>query len=213
MPIKPLCDIKYFKKNLPFFKKKDKFQGGVASQEAAVFLLCFGWRTKMEEKAMKKHKTSHTGLVLGFTMLLAGVQGVMAQSNTCKGIVYLKAPDDWTSAVIGGKNVNTVKTMTLNDEGYFQYNLANLGITDNQSPGFAIGNKASGVGLQIINGSKFAFNATNTSDTNWPTNNATLDCPGEGNVVYVAEDPLTAVLRGTARAMLDRKAFKDVFIA
>ena len=207
MPIKPLCDIKYFKKNLPFFKKKDKFQGGVASQEAAVFLLCFGWRTKMEEKAMKKHKTSHTGLVLGFTMLLAGVQGVMAQSNTCKGIVYLKAPDDWTSAVIGGKNVNTVKTMTLNDEGYFQYNLANLGITDNQSPGFAIGNKASGVGLQIINGSKFAFNATNTSDTNWPTNNATLDCPGEGNVVYVAEDPRRSGFTYTGSYAPDAKYF------
>ena len=31
--------------------------------------------------------------------------------------------------------------------------------------------------------------------------------------VFLAEDPLTAVLRGTARAMLNRQAFQDVFIA
>jgi rod shape-determining protein MreB len=31
--------------------------------------------------------------------------------------------------------------------------------------------------------------------------------------VFVAEDPLTAVLRGTARAMLDRQTYRDVFIA
>lgn len=31
--------------------------------------------------------------------------------------------------------------------------------------------------------------------------------------VFLAEDPLTAVLRGTAKAMLNRQAFQDVFIA
>ena len=31
--------------------------------------------------------------------------------------------------------------------------------------------------------------------------------------VFVAEDPLTAILRGTAKAMLDRKTYRDVFIA
>ena len=138
-----------------------------------------------------KRISSIAGIVLGFFMLLAGVQGAWAQDNpnTCKGTVYLKAPENWTAAYIGGKNVNNVKAMTLNEDGYYQYNLANLGITDNQNPGFSIGNKPSGAGLQIISAARFAFDAQNTNDTNWPTNNATLQCPGEGRVVYVTDNP------------------------
>ncbi|MBR4783804.1 MAG: fibro-slime domain-containing protein [Fibrobacter sp.] len=165
----------------------------------------------MENHIMKKYKTSLTGFVLGIMVLLVGIQGAMAQFNTapvtCKGTVYLKAPADWDAAYIGGKNVNNVKRMTLNDEGFFQYDLANLGITDNQNPGFSIGNKASGAGLQIINASRFAFAATNTNDTNWPTNNATIQCPGEGRSVYVSESPQRAGFTYTGAYAADAKYF------
>ena len=165
----------------------------------------------MENHIMKKYKTSLTGFVLGIMVLLVGIQGAMAQFNTnpvtCKGTVYLKAPDDWTAAYIGGKNVNNVKRMTLNDEGFYQYDLANLGITDNQSPAFSIGNKASGAGLEIINASRFAFAATNTNDTNWPTNNATIPCPGEDRSIYVAESPQRAGYTYTGEFAPDAKYF------
>ncbi len=150
----------------------------------------------MENHIMKKHKTSLTGFVLGLMVLLVGIQGALAQNTnpiTCKGTVYFKAPDSWTAAYIGGFNVNTLRRMTLNSDGYYEYNLANLGITDNQHVYFAIGNQqTASATLEIVTNTRFAFTPTNTNDNNWPTNQASLACPGDGKVVYVAENPSIA---------------------
>ena len=40
-----------------------------------------------------KHRTYNIGLVLGITMLLAGVQGAFAG---CMGTALFRAPSDWT---------------------------------------------------------------------------------------------------------------------
>ena len=134
---------------------------------------------------------------LGCCLLFAGVQGVWAQGQqqnqnpiTCKGTVYFKAPDDWTTAYIGGKNVQFTRKMTLNADGFYEYDLEGLGITDNQSPFFAIGNQASvNATFQGVTSTAFAVTPLNTNDNSWFINNASLRCPGEGEHVYVTENP------------------------
>ncbi len=136
---------------------------------------------------------------LGCCLLFAGVQGVWAQGGqqqedqnpiTCKGTVYFKAPADWTGAYISGKNVQTVRKMTLNADGYYEYNLESLRITDNQSPYFSIGNQASvSATFQGVTKTLFGVTPTNTNDNSWYINNATLPCPGENDQFYVMENP------------------------
>ena len=144
----------------------------------------------MDKKIMKEHKTSLIGFVLGFAVLLAGVQAAWAQNPTCKGTVYFKAPDDWTGAWIGGFNVNTLKKMTLNAEtGYYEYDLSLLGVQDKLF--FAIGNQATAAGSKTVTRTTFNGTPSNgANDSNWPTNDANIPCPGEGGVIYVAENPL-----------------------
>ena len=138
---------------------------------------------------MKKRKTYLTGLVLGMVMLLVGVQGAMAQNPVCKGTVYLKAPDGWTGAYIGGFNVNTLKAMTLNADGYYEYDLSLLGIQTNLY--FAIGNSPTAQNTTgIITKNGFNTAPRNANDANWPTNEANIPCPGDGKIVYLSEDPL-----------------------
>ena len=141
----------------------------------------------MDIKIMKKHKVSLMGRVLGIMMLVAGVQWVWAQNPTCKGTVYFKAPSEWSGAYIGGFNVNTLKKMTLNSDGYYEYDLSALGIQDNLY--FAIGNSATGA-TSIVTRLNFAVAPRNANDANWPTNEANISCPGAGKVIYVTEDPL-----------------------
>ena len=140
-------------------------------------------------------KVSFWKLTLGIALLSVGMQSAWAQQQTnpitCKGTVYFKAPSDWTAAYIGGQNVNFVKKMALNADGFYEYDLANLGITDNQKIMFTIGNSSStGANLKIVTATGFNVTPKNgTNDTSWPTNDASLKCPGEDEVVYVTENP------------------------
>ena len=116
------------------------------------------------------------------------VQGVMAQT-TCKGTVYFGAPSTWTGAWIGGFNVTTLKEMALNTDGYYEYDLANLGVQGRLF--FALGNQATAAGSKIVTAKGFDVSPLNgASDAYWPTNEADIPCPGEGNRVYVTEDPV-----------------------
>ena len=136
---------------------------------------------------------------LGCCLLFAGVQGVWAQGQqqqpvTCKGTVYFKAPDDWTGAFIGGQNVNSTQAMKLNADGFYEFNLENLGITDNQKIMFTIGSQANNTRidfstLRLVTGTGYNVPTKNANDSSWPTNEASLKCPGEGEHVYVTENP------------------------
>ena len=165
----------------------------------------------MENNMKQITKNSICKWLVCACLLFVGMQSAWAQNTnpiTCKGTVYLKAPDDWTAAYIGGFNVNTLKKMTLNSEGYYEYNLANLGITDNQHVFFAIGNQqTASATLEIITSSRFAATPTNTNDNNWPTNQATLPCPGDGKVIYVSEDTRRAGYTYTGEYAQDAKYF------
>ena len=137
---------------------------------------------------------------LGCCLLFAGVQGVWAQGQqnqnpvTCKGTVYFKAPDDWTGAFIGGQNVNNTQAMKLNADGFYEFDLEKLGITDNQKVMFTIGSQANNTRvdfttLRLVTANGYNVPTKNANDTSWPTNEASLRCPGEGEHVYVTEDP------------------------
>ena len=139
-------------------------------------------------------KVSFWKLTLGIALLFVGVQSAWAQQNqnpiTCKGTVYFKAPANWTGAFIGGKNVQMVRKMTLNADGFYEYNLGDLGITDNTYPYFSIGNQAAvNATFEGVTNTLFAVTPANTNDNSWYINNATLHCPGEDEVVYVTENP------------------------
>ena len=162
----------------------------------------------MDKKIMKKRKTYLTGLVLGMVMLLVGVQGAMAQNPTCEGTVYFKAPSEWAGAWIGGFNVNTLKKMVLNADGYYVYDLANLGVKDKLF--FAIGNQSTPAGSLVVRKAGFGISPSNgAGDANWPTNDADIACPGSGNVIYVMENPLNP---GTTYISSDPPSFKYFYV-
>lgn len=125
---------------------------------------------------------------------LAGLQMAWAQSVTCKGTVYFKAPEDWTAAYIGGRNVNNVVKMTLNSKGFYEFDLERLRITDIQSPYFVIGNQSTAnASLRIVTATGFNVEPKNgTNDPSWPTNDASLRCPGQDKHVYIFENPAAA---------------------
>ena len=130
-------------------------------------------------------------------LLFAGVQSAWAQQTqpiTCKGKVYFKAPDDWTAAYIGGMNVNNVQKMTLNSNGFYEFDLEKLRITDNTKPYFTMGSQANGTTvdystLRIVTSTGFNVPTKNPNDPSWPTNEASLRCPGEDKHVYIFENP------------------------
>ena len=204
--------IKLFAKKFAFsFKKRIDFRAVWHRKRLVLlgmlFLLCSGWRTKMENLIMKKHKTMLTGFVLGLMVLLVGIQGAMAQTNTCKGIVYFKAPEDWSAAYIGGHNVQIPQRMTKNDEGYYQFDVSRLGITDQNNSKICFGNQT-GAGAMLV--TQRGYNVTpknGANDPSWSTNDASIPCPGEGNSIYVTEDPRRSGYTYTGTYAPDAKYF------
>ena len=124
-----------------------------------------------------------------FVLLLAvaGVQNAFAQTSVCRGTVYFKAPDDWTGAYIGGYNASTLQKMKLGANGYYEYDLAELGIRYELV--FAIGSQSSYNGVLTVTQRGFNVPPLQSFDPNWAMNEADIPCPGEGNTVYVYENP------------------------
>ena len=142
----------------------------------------------METKMKNSITNSLWKWTLGVCMLFVGMQSAWA-NPMCAGTVYFKAPSDWTGAYIGGFNVNILQEMTLNANGYYEFDLSLLGVQDNLF--FAIGNQKATKGSKIVSGKGFNVMPSNGSnDENWPTNDANIPCPGAGNKVYVMADPL-----------------------
>ncbi len=84
--------------------------------------------------------------------------------------------------------------MKLNADGFYEFDLEKLGITDNQKVMFTIGSQANNTRvdfttLRLVTGTGYNVPTKNANDTSWPTNEASLKCPGEGEHVYVTENP------------------------
>ena len=152
------------------------------------YLLLHYWlKSKMDKRIMRNKKTSTLGIVLGFFMLLAGVQGAVA---ACMGTVYFKAPNDWTQAVFSGQNLSTPAVVTEKDEnGYFSLDLATLGL-ENYVQKFSISNSTtSGMNSYIVTDTVWMHQ--NPYDANAIQNMATIPCPTTATgMVYVAENVL-----------------------
>ena len=136
-------------------------------------------------------------------VLLVVAQGVFAQQNSCKGTVYIKAPDDWVGSVyVGGFNASAKKA-TLNADGYYVFDLYVLGIIDPNYAKFSVGNNAG----KVITTTGFNVATRISNDMMWYTNDATFTCPGEGKVVYISEDPLRPGKTYTGEYPSDAKYF------
>ena len=157
----------------------------------------------MENNTMKKHKTSLTGFVLGILVLLVGVQGVFAQQNVCKGTIYIKAPDDWGGAVYVGGWSKPAKKATLNEDGYYVFDLSTIGVEDANNAKFAVGNNDG----KVITTTGYNVATKNANDASWATNDATFKCPGEGTITYITENPLRPGKTYTGEHPSDAKFF------
>ena len=122
-----------------------------------------------------------------FALLLAAV-GMQSVWAGCAGTVYFKAPSDWSQVVFSGYDVRYPVTVETRDaNGYFVTDLAHLGILNDSQEKFSIGNK---VGTPNIVITDTAWSVNNSYDGSFLQYHATLPCPGEGNKVYVMQDPL-----------------------
>ena len=123
-----------------------------------------------------------------FALAFACVHVVLAQNNYCKGTVYFKAPDDWTVAYIGGYGNSELHEMTLDEHGYYEYDLSLLGVPHYDNAYFFMGNASTVANTtKIVTRIKFD---TEPQSPSWPLNESNIPCPGVGRTVYVSEDPV-----------------------
>jgi len=134
-------------------------------------------------KFVKTKKLLHH--VLASALLLVCAQNALAQ---CAGTVYFKAPSDWTEAYVGGYGASSLGKMTLNENGYYEYNLLDLKIPSGYDPKFAIANQDDTDGLIIVSTKGFGISPT-VASASWPTYDANIPCPGAGNILYVTQNP------------------------
>ena len=135
-----------------------------------------------------KHRTYNIGLVLGITMLLAGVQGAFAG---CMGTALFRAPSDWTQAIFTGQNnAAGAKTITeRNAEGFFEVDLSTIGAPDYANRFSITNSMSSGMTSFIVTDTTWMVQ--NPYDANARANLTTLPCPtSDDGLVYITEDVL-----------------------
>ena len=105
---------------------------------------------------------------------------------TCLGTLYFKPPSDWNSVYFYAQNNITQIPATSYDaaSGWWVYDLSNA-ISEGYETTFSLASAAT----NPLNYIGATWNIS-TNDGNAPKNNRALTCPGQGGVVYVAEDPL-----------------------
>ena len=113
----------------------------------------------------------------------------------CAGTVRFKPPVDWTEAYFGTRNCSAVlagHAPTLDADGYFTFDLGNIGYQEMGATNFSILSS-------VTQGNIFAISRTGwvtavgagEAPQNALTNNANFPCPGAGNTVYIQDDPLS----------------------
>ena len=113
----------------------------------------------------------------------------------CAGTVRFKPPVDWTEAYFGTRNCSAVlagHATTLDADGYFTFDLSNIGYQEMGATNFSILSS-------VTQGNIFAISRTGwvtavgagEAPQNALTNNANFPCPGAGNTVYIQDDPLS----------------------
>ena len=137
----------------------------------------------------KRFSISGLGYVFGkFLPALLVVVGAFSgeAAATCQGTLYFKPPSGWTSVYFFAQNNITQIPSTAYDAttGWWVYDLSNA-ISEGYETSFSLASSST----NPLNYIGTTWNIS-TNDGNAPKNNRALACPGQGGVVYVAEDPL-----------------------
>jgi fibro-slime domain-containing protein len=132
--------------------------------------------------------------VLPALLLAVGVFSGTADAQ-CAGTVRFKAPDDWTEAYFGTRNCSAALAghATARDaEGYFTFDLSTIGHQENGATSFSILSSVTQGSISMISLLNWVTPVgSGEAPQNALTNNAVFACPGAGNTVYIANDPLS----------------------
>ncbi len=110
----------------------------------------------------------------------------------CGGTVRFKAPSNWSEVYFGTRNCSAAEAGHVaapDADGYFTYDLCNIGHLENSGAFFSILNSVTQGSISVIKKSSWVT-PTNDGVPNAFSNNLDFTCPGAGNITYVAENPL-----------------------
>ena len=136
------------------------------------------------------------GVLAKFLPALLLAVGVFSgtASAQCAGTVRLKPPDDWTEAYFGTRNCTAAlagHATTKDAEGYFTFDLSTIGHQENGAGNFSILSSVTQGSISMISLLNWVMPVgSGEAPQNALTNNAVFPCPGAGNTLYVASDPL-----------------------
>lgn len=120
-----------------------------------------------------------------FTLLFAlvGVQSAFAQN--CAGDLYFKPPSSWTSVYVG--MINSVEKAAMDKNGFYHIDLSTVSqMTGYPDVNFSIGNSER-TPIEYVTLNEWVL--TEQFDNAILRNKRPFTCPGEGNSLYVFEDP------------------------
>lgn len=138
----------------------------------------------MDRTIMKKRTTSLFERVLALMLLVAGVQSAFASG--CKGELYFKAPESWTTVYLATQN-HAASKMTLDAKtGYYHADLETWPQESYAIKGFSIGNSIKKP-IAYIDPTDWVL--TESGDDSFLQNNWMFTCPGEGKTMYILENP------------------------
>ena len=148
---------------------------------------------------LKRFSISGLGNVFGkFLPALLVVVGAFSGTADaqCAGTVRFKPPTNWTQAYFGDRNCSAAEAghvTTLDADGYFTFDLSGIGHQENGGTSFSILNSVTQGDIAAISltGWVTQLNSGEAAQ-NALTNNSVFSCPGVGNTVYIAQDPLSA---------------------
>ncbi len=133
------------------------------------------------------------GKVLPALLVAVGAFSGTADAQCyCGGTVRFKAPSNWSEVYFGTRNCSAAEAGHVaapDADGYFTYDLCNIGHLENSGAFFSILNSVTQGSISVIKKSSWVT-PTNDGVPNAFSNNLDFTCPGAGNITYVAENPL-----------------------
>ena len=121
--------------------------------------------------------------LLSAILVFAAVQAAFAD---CRGTVYVKAPENWTKAYFAVQNMMPQEMTRDPKSGYFYADLGK-GQQYYDMSRFSIGNSDGVRPIEYITAADWV--ATENFDSAILQNKPQFNCPGDGNTVYIIENP------------------------
>ncbi|MBR2074088.1 MAG: fibro-slime domain-containing protein [Fibrobacter sp.] len=135
------------------------------------------------------------GKVLPVLLVTVGAFSGTADAQ-CAGTVRFKPPTSWTQAYFGTRNCSAAEAghaTTLDADGYFTFDLSGIGHQENGATSFSILSSVTQGSISMISRTAWETSVgAGEAPQNALTNNAVFACPGAGNTIFIAQDPLSA---------------------